>query len=114
MVIGQSGRDHSSKAHSDLHRLLLTRQKGHLALQQAFWRVLDSCWAVMIGPVVCRKSRCVYASVWAYVPIYFSLFLCMFVFIRVWIPTTQKLQKHTLAQIHKASQISSDHLGQNF
>ncbi len=29
----------------------------------------------------------------------------------VWITTTQKLQWHTLAQIHKASQIRSNHLG---
>lgn len=49
-----------------------------------------------------------------YVPVYFGLFLCLFVFIWVWITRTQKLQKHTLAQIHKASQIRSDHLGQNF
>lgn len=55
------------------------------------------------------KFQYVYSSF-----IHFSLFWCVFVFIWVSITRTQKQKEHTLLQIHKAPQIRSDHLGQNF
>ena len=77
--------------------------------------MLDPLWAAMIKPVMCIKSPELRALLsLGYVRVEFCLFLCFFVFIWVWIIRTQRQQKHTVAQIHKASWIRSDHLGQNF
>lgn len=68
----------------------------------------------MIKSAMNKTSMCVFLSS-SSVHIYFIVyFLCVFVLIWAWITRTQKQKKHTRLQIHKASQIRSDHLGQNF